>query len=414
MPDLEHKLAEAAKDVGLEWSDARARRVEGMMLRRKTRRAQVRAGVGVALALACGFGALQYARTRGGDTVAKTTPAPTSSIAPVTFVDGSTATPLLPDSVVETKVAAADRVEVTLVKGAARFEITKNPSRTFRVTRGATLVEVLGTGFSVEPAPGGTQVTVHHGRVRVTCHGVASELALGDKTVCLDAEPTIAAPSVSASASASVSASVVPSVSASAAVAARRTLAHDGEYDKAWTALAGANIKDEPNELLLAADVARLSHHAAQAVPHLKRVVEKFPGGSARAAGRLHPRSRADGGPRRAEGRRGLVREDARARRDGDARRGRAGPGGRGVVARGRFGARAHGGGGLRGEVPEGAAREVGEEVRGARVEAGPRPEKRCNLRHMRVRSGNRTALTSEPLRRWWGSTDSTRRSKDL
>ncbi|MBL8722230.1 MAG: FecR domain-containing protein [Myxococcales bacterium] len=278
MPDLEHKLAEAAKDVGLEWSDARARRVEGMMLRRKARRAQVRAGVGVALALACGFGALQYARTRGGDTVAKTTPAPTSSIAPVTFVDGSTATPLLPDSVVETKVAAADRVEVILVKGAARFEITKNPARTFRVTRGATLVEVLGTGFSVEPAPGGTQVTVHHGRVRVTCHGVASELALGDKTVCLDAEPTIAAPSASASASASVSASVAPSVSASVAVPAWRTLAHDGEYDKAWTALAGANIKDEPNELLLAADVARLSHHAAQAVPHLKRVVEKFPG----------------------------------------------------------------------------------------------------------------------------------------
>ncbi len=270
MPDLEAKLEEASKDVSVEWSDARARRVEGMMLRRKTRRTQVRAGAGVVAALLCA--AIGYqAWKRPPPAVAVKDAAPVAApaaVTSVTFVDGSTATPLLPDSLVETKLAAKDRMEVTLVKGAARFEITKNPGRTFRVTRGATVVEVLGTGFTVEPVEGGTQVTVHHGRVRVTCHALGSELGVGDKTVCLDLAKEEPKPVVSASAS----------VSAPVAVPAWRVLAHDGEYDKAWTALSAASVKDEPNELLLAADVARLSHHAAQAVPHLKRVVEKFPG----------------------------------------------------------------------------------------------------------------------------------------
>lgn len=276
-PKWESELADAAKDVRVEWSDARARRVEGMMLRRKARRAQVRAGAGVAVALLLGLGVAQWARTRP-TTTAEKGPAPTASIAPVTFADGSTATPLAADAVVETKVAAADRVEVVLVKGAARFEITKNPQRTFRVTRGATLVEVLGTGFTVEPAPGGTQVTVHHGRVRVTCHGAASELALGDKTVCLDEAPPSPSAPVPVAPSASTSTSASASVAAVASVPAWRVLAHDGDYDKAWAALGSTTVKDEPGELLLAADVARLSRHAAQAVPHLRRVVDKFPG----------------------------------------------------------------------------------------------------------------------------------------
>src|SRR5262249_52762893 len=58
-------------------------------------------------------------------------------------------------------------------------------------------------------------------------------------------------------------------------------LAKAGDYDKAYEALhiAGEHtVRDVPDELLLAADVARLSGHAAQAVDPLRRVARDHRG----------------------------------------------------------------------------------------------------------------------------------------
>jgi transmembrane sensor len=50
-----------------------------------------------------------------------------------------------------------------------------------------------------------------------------------------------------------------------------RELARDGEYDRAYAVIAA--VRDEPEELLLAADVKRLSHHPAEAIEPLRAVV---------------------------------------------------------------------------------------------------------------------------------------------
>jgi transmembrane sensor len=267
MSDVAKKIEDASEHVNVQWSESRARRVEQMMLRTRTRRARVRAGAAALAVLAVGVGAFgAYKILKTEPVVASTTPAPV--VAPLKFADGSVATPLDSDSVVQSTSVAADKIEVAIVKGAARFEVTKNPQRVFRVVSGNVAVEVLGTAFVVQPVDGGTKVSVEHGRVRVRCNDSAIEITDGESSVC---PTTVLAPPPPV-------VTVAPSTSAPAPVVSAnpwRSLAHDGEYDKAFEAMKTASIKDEPGELLAAADVARLSHHAAQAVPHLKRVIEK-------------------------------------------------------------------------------------------------------------------------------------------
>jgi transmembrane sensor len=57
-----------------------------------------------------------------------------------------------------------------------------------------------------------------------------------------------------------------------------RDYAHRGEYAKAFAALRRTpnDVREEPADLLLAADVARLSSHPAQAVAPLRRVCERY------------------------------------------------------------------------------------------------------------------------------------------
>lgn len=329
MSDLARKVEEAAEKVSVDWSDARARRVESMMVKTRTRRARVRAGAAIAAVLAIGVGSYSvYKRPRVENVASKP-----ASLQPLKFADGSTATPLNNESVVESTSVAPDKIEVAIVRGAARFEVTKNPARVFRVVRGNVAVEVLGTAFIVEPIEGGTKVWVDHGRVRVLCNDSPTEITDGETSIC----PTFAppAPVVSASAPAPIVSAPPPVSSASP----WRSLAQNGEYDKAFEALKTATVKDEPKELLEAADVARLSHHAAQAVPHLKRVIEKHSGDpraplAAFTLGRVyleelgHPKEAAEAFARaRALAPAGQLAEDALAReveawwRSGDAAR---------------------------------------------------------------------------------------------
>jgi transmembrane sensor len=53
-----------------------------------------------------------------------------------------------------------------------------------------------------------------------------------------------------------------------------KTLADDGDFDAAYVEMrrSGA-LRDQPEELLVAADVARLSHHPSEAVAPLERLV---------------------------------------------------------------------------------------------------------------------------------------------
>jgi len=179
------------------------------------------------------------------------------------------------------------RANVSVEAGAARFAVDKRKIEAgeapFRVSADDVLVEVLGTVFTVDrQAPGVVTVKVDEGRVRVSwgADGVASRLLeagesgrfskQGELLEAAPAEPESQAPPEE---------SVTPNpVKASAPSGAWRQLARVGRYDAAFKALQRdlTQMSDVPNDLLLAADVARLSHHPEQAVAPLNRVVTHF------------------------------------------------------------------------------------------------------------------------------------------
>ncbi|HEY4184481.1 MAG TPA: FecR domain-containing protein [Polyangia bacterium] len=87
------------------------------------------------------------------------------------FRDGSLAVLQSPDTVLEVLSVEDNRIVNELRSGSARFEITKRPTRVFRVIGGDTSVEVLGTKFEVERLDRRLRVSVTEGRVRVAWPG---------------------------------------------------------------------------------------------------------------------------------------------------------------------------------------------------------------------------------------------------
>lgn len=249
------------------------------------------------------------------------------------FSDGSTVRLLDPDSrVLERPAPASERPGQTttalLQRGGARFDIVQNPARLFRVEAGAVTTEVLGTVFTVERIGARTRVAVERGRVRVLWPAGRRELGAGEHGTFppevtpplrgaaapgegppvprggtaapaatasrAPARPALAAPAAPADgprgapaeasgAPAEVSgapadAPAVPDP-APAAGSDWIALAQEGRFDSAYERLqqAGAGTLRGPTELLLAADVARLSRHPAAAVAPLRQVLRDFP-----------------------------------------------------------------------------------------------------------------------------------------
>ena len=193
------------------------------------------------------------------------------------------------------------RSELELVRGAARFEVTRREPRLFRVRAGDVTVEVLGTVFDVERVASRTRVSVSRGRVAVSFHAERVELAAGEAGifppsgeaarlegasggVADELESSAAQPA--APATSPRSSGPAPHVRPKTAAARARGLsaapswrapAEQGEFERAYELLARSPtpVADDVEELLLAADAARLSGHAAAALPFLQRVVER-------------------------------------------------------------------------------------------------------------------------------------------
>ncbi len=179
------------------------------------------------------------------------------------------------------------RANVAVEAGSARFAVDKRKIEAgeapFRVSADEVLVEVLGTVFTVDrQSTGVVAVKVDEGRVRVSWgqDGAASRLLeagesgrfsrQGEIVDAIAPAPEEAAPPVEAA---------VPNPGkANAPTGAWRQLARVGRYDAAFRALQRDlnQMVDVPHDLLLAADVARLSHHPEEAVRPLNRVVTHF------------------------------------------------------------------------------------------------------------------------------------------
>ncbi len=270
MGERVERARDAAARLDPAWSTGEIEAALRCLPARRRRRIRRAAG---ALGLAVASAALAIFAIGGRSGLAP------SDSALVKLADGSTAIALSAGTEVVPLEVGPDEVVVELVRGAARFAVTHSQERTFRVRAGAVEVVALGTEFSVERQGPAVEVAVLTGHVRVETEGRAFELASGERrSFAESARTTPAPPGPSAPPGRTSDASSEPR-RAGAAVPARaakrwRALATRGEFDAAYRSFEPADVTDDVEDLLLAADVARLSGHPRGAVAPLRRIIE--------------------------------------------------------------------------------------------------------------------------------------------
>jgi transmembrane sensor len=199
---------------------------------------------------------------------------------------------------VRTLLVDEAETRLELAEGHARFSVEPQGLRRVSVLAGRVRVEVIGTVFVVERRQQQVRVAVDEGVVRVWVGEAlqrnvrAGEVALFDEPL-EQAAPAAPAPVPTVQPLTPVSEPVVeapparpkpatrkptlPPPGAATNASAWRDLAAQGAFDEAWAALQLTLPRDEPEDLLRAADVARLSDHPRAAVAPLERVVAGFP-----------------------------------------------------------------------------------------------------------------------------------------
>jgi len=171
-----------------------------------------------------------------------------------------------------------------LERGGARFEVRPGGPRRWQIECGLASVEVVGTGFSCERSPGRLRVAVQHGVVLVRGERVPDRvrrLAAGESLDLLEA---IAPPSPAANEPPRSEEQPGPATaprSVSAPVRSWRELAREGHHREAFAILGARGLQKETRhvgvtDLLVLADVARLSGHPADAVAPLERILNDF------------------------------------------------------------------------------------------------------------------------------------------
>src|SRR5450432_3191731 len=277
MLDLDERLRRGPLRVQSIWSVEQTRSLGREVLGRRRRRFVLRVALGVACASAFVFAGTRFYRASEAVSQAALAAASMANSGNVHYSDGSVAELASAGSIVHLDRQAPDFVSSTVVSGRARFDVVHNHARTFEVHAGEVSVRVLGTAFVVERSGAGAHVSVERGRVRVSWPGGETLLGVGEAG---DYPPPQATPEPSGSAPPAPSSDTDPPSAEvpSAEPHVWRDLAHRGKYTKAFAALRRTpnDVREEPADLLLAADVARLSSHPAQAVAPLRRVCERY------------------------------------------------------------------------------------------------------------------------------------------
>jgi transmembrane sensor len=206
------------------------------------------------------------------------------------LADGSRAELVGAQSELEVTHNSKQQVGLALVSGRAHFEVVHDPLRSFVVEARPYRVEVIGTVFDVERDGRNVSVGVTRGKVRVYGPQGAEDVVAGQ------IKHWPAAPSAAATAVAPAAAEPTPDEEAPAenpapedraahpharankraptAIASWRSLSQSGQYEAAFDALQHTNgVENDPAALMDAADAARLSGHAQDAVQYLARVV---------------------------------------------------------------------------------------------------------------------------------------------
>lgn len=289
MADLESRVAAAREAVSPSWGKEREFAVRTALDHRRGVRARHRTALGAAAVLLVAAAAVVlWMRSRP-----ISPPGSTSVAAPVAAMqellrldDGSAVLSRTKDAVATPIEVGPDAVTVRLTAGAALFSVTPNPARAFRVQARDVTVTVVGTVFSVAMEPAGVRVRVERGRVRVSWPNSERMLGVGEELLVAntpDEARPVAEPAPEPSGTAPDA--PAPHVAAGPVRTRRswRALAQDGEYTGAFARMQAegpSSVRDEAEDLLLAADVARLGGHPEKAVSLLDRVVTSHPSDS--------------------------------------------------------------------------------------------------------------------------------------
>jgi transmembrane sensor len=186
------------------------------------------------------------------------------------LADGSEVTLLDPESHADITEARADRISVALTKGRAHFRVKHTLERRFVVEVGDVRIEDLGTAFFIERGAADVVVTVSEGALRVSWNDQTAELSAGEHGTypLLSQRPEPDSPAGQPAPAARIKGGE-----------AWRAAAREGRYGPAFKLLQQdgfETVRDEPNDLLLAADVARLSGHPGDAVKPLRSLLQRY------------------------------------------------------------------------------------------------------------------------------------------
>lgn len=285
MNDLDARLARGPLRVRSVWTAGSPERLARRLLQRR------RFFFGLDAVAACACFALMILLSGEGA-------APTASSAPASgamaagrvtaFADGSVAEASSGDTQLRVELDTPDHV-VTRLTGGALFHVVPNHERTFEVRAGDIRVRVLGTVFSVQQLPSGqAQVLVERGRVEVAWLGGSTLLESGRGGTFPpppEAETESEADLPGAAAVPAPSSPPARTPGAHTAPASRapsrggwREGARAGDYERAYEELSAKGrdaVRDEAGDLMLAADVARLSAHPEEAVRPLRSVCDR-------------------------------------------------------------------------------------------------------------------------------------------
>jgi len=302
--DPSRDYAASLARVDPRWDAAHTERALAGLHRRRTRR---RAGavLGACLVLFTGSAVGAWVNRDQDGGVAATESVPTrvpASDRVVRLADGSR---VMPEDGAQVVVAHVtdELIAVRVDQGAAEIEVVPGLPRRFEVSVGAVTVRVIGTAFRVERlAEGRVYVSVQRGHVDVVWADGHAELFAGDEgtfplalepatepvatepvatepvTELAALEPLVTEPPATerAPVAADLPTAEARGASAGGEPSGWRDLARASRYDEAYTALDATDrsreVTDEVDDLLLAADVARLSGHAREALPWLEAV----------------------------------------------------------------------------------------------------------------------------------------------
>ena len=279
------KVEEAFRHIQVQWDVARTE--DNLRFARKKIRRRGRTRVAVsALVLGVGIAAGVWYRLLPGAREAGKAPSVVQDSfgRGLRFSDGSSARLLDDRSQVEVAAVTAKAIDLRLTAGRGEFDVVPDPGRTFTVRVDGIVVRVLGTRFRVEREDRGAYVSVYRGKVQVGWPGGERVLAEGqtgrfpeevaEAQALPEAEGTRAAEPVAPV----LPADEISRPSAPASRARFRDLATRGRYAEAYRVLADAPgvVDNGAEDLMLAADAARISGHPAEATPYLQRIVRKY------------------------------------------------------------------------------------------------------------------------------------------